>query len=142
MVKTSSYHKNLIRRYLIWCYKTTKEELDKTERYFTQLDVDTYVLKQLRAQKDYKRSTKTPSYRALVDQFEEYMAKKKANVIKKKYSDKKQTTLQPHYQYLKNRLLAIEGAIEHFLGRKEQKEIVRLYEEEMTRRILSAREHA
>jgi len=46
--------KNLLRRYLIWCYKTTKEELDKVDRYFTQDVADAYILKCLRSGKDYR----------------------------------------------------------------------------------------
>jgi len=140
-VKKTQYQKDLTKRYFVWCYKTTKEELDRIERYFTQFEVDAFVLKKLRSTQDYKKTADKHSYRNTVNQFEKYMEKKKTNVLSKKYSDKKLTKLNPQYQYLKNRLSAIESAIDHFLGKKEREVIRRLYEEEMTRRILQATDH-
>lgn len=43
-VKISYSQENLIRSYLIWCYKTTKEDLDRIDRYFTQVLVDRRLL--------------------------------------------------------------------------------------------------
>jgi hypothetical protein len=133
--------KDLIRRYLVWCYKTTKEELDKIERYFTQLKADGFVLQVLRKTKEYRSSGGNKEYRDMVDQFQVYMDKKEANVLKKKFTDSRRQALNPDYQYLKNRFVAIEGAIRHFLGAGELKKMNHLYEQEMTGRILQAREH-
>ena len=140
-MKRTQHQNDLIRRYLVWCYKTTKEDFDRIERYFTQLEVDTYVLKKMRSNKDYIKASKMHPYRTLIDQFEGYMKKKEAKVLKEKYSDKSFKKLQPHYQYLKSRLAALEGAIVHFLGKREKIRIRRLYEEEMTHRIMEARDH-
>ena len=137
----SQREKDLTRRYLAWCYKTTKENLDRIDRYFTQLDVDAFVLKRLRESRDYSGAAKNHPYRGLVDQFEEYMGQKKKNVLKKKFTDGKNAKLDPQYQYLKNRCEAIEKAIVSFLGKKELGAIRCLYEEEMTRRIVTATEH-
>ena len=133
--------KHLIRRYLIWCYKTTKEELDKVDRYFTQLKVDDLVLRQLRSVKEYKLSVGSKSYKDMVDRFQEYMSKKESNVLKKKYANDEHSVLNPDYQYLHYRFKAIEKAIIRFLGKDELKRICSLYENEMTRRILEARQH-
>ena len=62
--------KNLKKRYLIWFYKTTKEELDKIERKFTQVDIDRFILKEL------KKSDKDNDVKSLIEQFEEYIQKK------------------------------------------------------------------
>lgn len=132
---------NLIRRYLMWCYKTTKEELDKVDRYFTQIKVDDFVWRQLRESKNYKSVSGNKSYQDLVDQFQAYMHNKEDNALKKKFQDGQGGLLTSDYQYLQHRFTAIEEAIHHFLGDKELKEIGRLYEQEMTRRILGAREH-
>ena len=128
--------KNLIHRYLVWCYKTTKESLDKIDRYYTQLQVDEFILKHLRNKK-----IKDAAYAHLVDSFEEYMLKKKKNVDKQKYADEAQAILRSDYVYLTNRFLAIEKAIVHFLGKKQLAVIENLYEKEMTLRILQTREH-
>ena len=133
--------KDLIRRYLLWCYKTTKEELDKIDRYFTQLKADAFVLLQLRKSKEYKSSVrKSASYKTIVEQFQVYMADKEAGVLKKKYKNGKHTELNPGYQYLKKRFLAIEKALEYFLGKNDLNKICNVYEEEMTNRILQARD--
>ena len=135
----SNNQKQLIRRYLIWCYKTTKEDLDRIDRYYTQLKVDQLILDQfIKAPGFFKEEE---AYQNLVRDFEKYMATKKDNVDQKKFKDSKQQVLNPSYKYLRNRFAAIEKAIEHFLGVKELRKIEALYEEEFTRRILEAREH-
>ncbi len=133
--------KQLTRRYLIWCYKTTKEELDKVDRYFTQLPVDDFILKKLKSFKEYKGVKGQTAYRKKVDDFSLYMGKKEMNILKKKFLNSTKATFHPEYQYLKNRFFAIEKSIIHFFGPKELTKIRQLYEEEMTRRILEAREH-
>jgi len=133
--------RNLTRRYLVWCYKTTKEELDKIDRYFTQLDVDVSILKQLRNTQDYRNANDSKEYKVLVDQFQTYMRKKEGNVIKQKFKNADRVELNPEYQYLFHRFAAIEQAIIEFLGKKELDNICDLYEQEMTHRILLAREH-
>jgi len=133
--------KELLRRYLVWCYKTTKEDLDRIDRYFTQFQADALLLKILRNQQDYHKSPRTDPYRQLVDGFETYMKEKHQSALKKKFADKAHEQLEPQYRYLRNRLGAIEKAIVHFFGKKELAVIGRLYEEEMTSRILTAREH-
>ena len=143
MVKKSktAREKELIRRYLIWCYKTTKEDLDRIDRYFTQFEADTFLLKTLRTQNDYQKAPPTDPYRVLVAGFETYMKEKKLKALKKKFLNESGSQLEPQYRYLRNRFGAVEKAIVHFLGKKELTVIGRLYEEEMTTRILTAREH-
>ena len=140
--KLSQKEKNLIRRYLVWCYKTTKEELDKIDRYFTQLKADDFILKHLKKMRDYKSPAGNDDYKNLVDGFKIYMDKKEKNVLGEKFKDQGCTKLMPEYQYLRNRLAAVEKTIVHFLGAKELNRACLLYEEEMTKRILCAREHA
>jgi hypothetical protein len=133
--------KNLIRRYLTWCYKTTKEELDKIDRYFTQIKADEVILKQLKKTKEEKSSAENKASEDTVDRFQAYMKNKEENALKKKFKDGKSGAWHPEYQYLHHRFMAIEHAIRHFLGADELKKISFLYEQEMTRRILEAREH-
>lgn len=133
--------KNLIRRYLIWCYKTTKEELDRIDRYATQNMVDTVLLKKLRNGLRFKKASADDSYRALIIQFQEYMQKKLENADQKKFVDGFQKDLKPEYQYLLDRCRVIEETIRYFLGKKELAHICSLYEQEMIQRILQAKEH-
>ncbi|MCA9409520.1 MAG: hypothetical protein H6755_05065 [Candidatus Omnitrophica bacterium] len=128
---------NLIRRYLVWCYKTTKEDLDRIDRYFTQFTVDSHLLESLKKEKVFKSDMK---YKDAVKQFEQYMHEKIDKARQKKFVDNKEE-LNTEYVYLQNRMVAIENTISKLLGEEMLKEIVRLYEEEMTVRILQAREH-
>ena len=129
----------LFRRYLIWCYKTTKEDFDRIERKFTQLEVDYFLQKQLSAV--FPGKGLAAGCQAKLDEFAQYIADKEKDAMSTKYADEKQKVLQPEYWYLQARLEAIRKAIKHFLGGKELKKIDDLYEQEMTNRILAAREH-
>lgn len=131
--------KNLIRRYLIWCYKTTKEELDRIDRKFTQLKVDYFMLDELK--KMDKKTLVSSDYAKLLSDFIVYIENKEKDAQESKFSDSKKQHLNSRYLFLRNRLSTIEKAIIHFLGPKQKIEIARLYEEEMTRRILESREH-
>lgn len=133
-----SNDKNLIKRYLIWCYKTTKEDLDRVDRYFTQRVVDEIILNELKSSKDYKQSK---AYQAKVGEFAAYMDKKLNAAKGKKFSGAKSKKLNDDYLYLDNRMSAIEEAIKIIFGAKELKKINDMYEKEMTSRILTAREH-
>ena len=128
--KLSLEHKNLIRRYLLWAYKSTKEAYERIERKTTQLQVDEFILDHLTRNKSGIPST-----------FKAYVADKRRDELKLKYVDGSRKALHPQYLYLKNRLLAIEAAIRYFLGDKELKRIAKLFEEEFTRRILESRDH-
>lgn len=144
MPKKSSLDKkqrDLIRRYLIWCYKTTKEELDRIDRYYTQYSVDKIILKELRSAKEYG-VVHFPEYMKQVGEFADYMEKKKSNADQKKYNSPTQKILTDNYLYLSKRFAAIEKAVVYFLGSKALEEIRQLYEQEMTTRILQAREHS
>ena len=137
---------DLIRRYLVWCYKTTKEDLDKIDRYFTQAVVDDYLIERLKNLSEYKdRGT---FFHKSVEDFVQYARpvgslreEKKAKAEGKKFADSAQKTLHPDYQYVNARVEAIEQAICHFFDQKELEKITALYENEMTERILKAREH-
>jgi hypothetical protein len=132
--------RDLTRRYLVWCYKTAKEELDKIDRYFTQLTVDKYILMQLKEVREYKKVNEHDHFRR-VEEFRVYMEKKRINALKKKFLDGKKGKVTPEYQYLFNRFVAIQKAVTVFLGKKELAVICSLYEKEMTQRILQTREH-
>ena len=129
----------LIRRYLVWCYKTTKEELDKIDRYFTQAVVDDYLIERLKTSPEYKARA-TPFHKSVED-FIQYALEKKTKAEGRKFADSAQAVLHPDYQYLNARVTAIEQAICHFFDQKELERVAALYENEMTERILKAREH-
>ncbi|MFH0855667.1 MAG: hypothetical protein V1869_04070 [Candidatus Omnitrophota bacterium] len=124
--------KNLKKRYLIWFYKTTKEALDKIERKFTQVDIDRFILEEL------KNSDKDKAAESLIARFEEYLQKKETDGLSLKFENKK---VRPDYLFLCWKLEAIEKAIAKELGKKALEEIKLLYEVEMIERILRSTEH-
>ena len=137
-ISLTSNDQLLIRRYLIWFYKSVKEGLDRIDRKFTQVTVDDFILGELKKAK-IDQSTKVV-YDTYVHNFEDYVQTKHNDGLKSKFKDSSVKSLHPDYVYLANRLKAVESAIVHFLGAKDLSMIRRLYEEEMTRRILEARE--
>lgn len=122
--------KNLKRRYLIWLYKTTKEALDKIERKFTQLEIDRFILKELKKNKD-------KGLKKFIAEFEVYIQNKEKDGMALKYRGEK---LKPDYLLLELKLKAIEKAIIKELGNKALNEIKSLYEKEMLERILKTTE--
>lgn len=124
--------KNLKKRYLIWLYKATKESLDKILRKFTQLEIDNFILRQL---KDGKNAGKIDKF---IAELEEYIRNKEKDSLCLKFENKE---LKPDFRFLDLKLKAIEKSIVKELGRKALKEIKLLYETEMTERILKNTEH-
>ena len=122
---------NLKKRYLLWLYKTTKEELDRTERKFTQLEIDGIILKEL------KKLDKKNKAKKLIADFAAYMENKQRDAAQLKYEGK---NLKPDYYALALKLAAIENAIIEVFGSQGLKEIRSLYEKEMTERILKSTE--
>ena len=128
-IKLTPNEKNLIRRYLVWCYKSTKEELDRIDRKFTQLKVDDFILSKLSAKSGAEKRILEKS----ITEFKQYITQKQESAAAE--------TLTPQHIYLKNRFSAVEDAAKYFLGAQELAKMVALYEQEMTTRILQAREH-
>jgi len=140
-MKLKREEENLIRRYLVWCYKTTKEELDRIDRKFTQLTVDYFLLKEISKRQNSSLGSSQRQYSKFIDEFNAYIRQKEKDASQTKFLDAKKAKPHPRYEYLRNRLLAIEKAISFFLGKKELDNITVLYEWEMTRRILGASDH-
>jgi hypothetical protein len=123
---------NLKKRYLLWLYKTTKEALDRIERKFTQLEIDKFLLNEL------KESAKDPRLAKYLDELKAYIAGKEKEGLELMYQG---DGLSPEYHFLVLKVAAIEKAILKELGRKGLLEIRFLYEQEMEERILRSTEH-
>jgi hypothetical protein len=124
--------RNLRKRYLIWLYKTTKEELDRIERKFTQLEVDKFILKELRKQ------NKEEKLKEFITEFENYINNKEKEGLAQKFDGGK---LSAGFIFLEAKLKSIEKAIVKELGASGLHEVKSLYEKEMTERILKSSEH-
>lgn len=123
--------KNLKKRYCLWLYKVTKDELDRIERKFTQLDIDRTILARLK-----KARSKNDLSKFIAD-FRNYISNKESDGLRLKYEGK---SLKPEYEFLLLKLEAVEKAIKKALGKSALIEIKSLYEKEMTERILKSTE--
>lgn len=130
---------NLKLRYLLWLYKTTKEELDRINRNFTQLQVDEFMFKILSANLKSIPKPQGRPYKRYLRDFSNYISDKRRAGLGLKFDKSGQTN--PSYRFLKDKLSSIEKAIKRFLGQKKLKEIKSLYHQEMLRRILEERQH-
>lgn len=124
--------RNLKFRYCLWFYKTAKEELDKVERKFTQLEIDRLILGEL------KKAKAKNDISGFIADFEKYIGDKEAAGRTAKFNG---NALKPEYEFLLLKLAAIEKAIVKKFGKPELSRIKRLYEAEMSERILKSREH-
>jgi len=133
--------KNLKKRYLLWMYKTNKEALDRIERKFTQLEIDRFILKELRKLDRDKKVQK------FIGEFNGYIQNKEKEAISLKYENKDFPAIagsrhrreKPGYKFLDFKLKAIEKAITSKLGKAELRKIKDIYTQEMLRRIIEER---
>lgn len=133
--------KKLKTRYLVWLYKTTKEQLDKIDRKFTQLEVDRFILKELERNSSRFSKEQRNSLEKYLNDFKEYIAKKETEAAAFKFTAATKKEVSPEYLFLKFKFKAIEKQIKGLLGKKALAEIQDLYEREMLRRIIEEREH-
>jgi hypothetical protein len=130
--------KNLKFRYLLWLYKTTKEELDRIERKFTQLDIDRGILGYISKYADSSKVKAKDKLSKFIKAFKEYIDNKEKDGLDLKFDNRK---LKSEYYFSLVKLKAIEKSIVKQLGRKAKERIKLLYEQEMIRRILESEEH-
>lgn len=130
--------KNLEFRYLLWLYKTVREELDRTERKFTQLGIDKEILKYILKQANSSKVADKNRLDKFLSEFKEYIDKKEEQGRALKFDGRK---LKAEYYFPLLKLEAIEKTIVRQLGKKARHKIKSLYEQEMARRILESKEH-
>ncbi len=124
--------KNLKKRYLLWLYKTTKEALDRIERKFTQLEIDRFILRELR------KCGKDKKLEKFIREFSEYIENKQKDGLNLKFEG---ANLRPDYRFLILKIKAVEKAIVNNFGKAGLNEVKSLYEKEMSERIIKSTEH-
>lgn len=130
---------NLKTRYLIWLYKTAKEELDRIDRKFTQPEVDKFIYDELNSSLNAVSNAQKALYKKLLDEFSNYIKNKENGAFQLKFE--KSSVERPHYIFLKNKINAIEKAIIKFHGRGKLNQIKLLYHQEMIKRIWEEKQH-
>jgi hypothetical protein len=125
-------------RYLLWLYKTTKEEFDRIERKFTQIEIDKKIMRYMRQHVDSKNIKRKSESRKFLADFKEYISKKEKDGVAAKFDGKK---FKADYYHLSMKLKAIEKVTIAELGRSRWRLIKNLHEQEMRRRIIEAQDH-
>jgi len=131
--------RDLKRRYLIWLYKAIKEAFDRKERKFTQLDIDKFMLDEMNKElgQAYLPHEKENIQKHMLD-FIAYIENKEKDCAQLRGQDKEKSA---EFIFMDMKLQAVEKAIVKELGKRELARIKRMYEKEMTRRILEEKEH-
>lgn len=126
--------KNLKFRYLLWFYKIAKDEFERIERKFTQLEIDKKILENMREKMRRLEPELKNGLTNHFDEFKDYIAKKQRAGNALKFEKE---SLRPEYRFLALKLKSIEEIIVRELGEDKKDEIKALYEEEMKKRILA-----
>ncbi len=119
--------RSLTKRYLFWLYKTTKDELDRIDRKFTQLDVD-------RALQRYLKARAGGVLAPFLQEWERYIAAKEKDAQALKFDAQGRPLAS--YAFLALKLEAVERETRKRFGARALAEFRRLYEEAAMKNIL------
>lgn len=126
--------KSLSKRYLFWLYKTTKDELDKIERKFTQLAIDRRIAKVLGRDTKALGSSLAQALAPFLKEWKEYVFQKESDAANLKFTP--DGAFQGRYVFLHLKLKAVLEAARDILGKKALGEFKKLYEEAAIEGIL------
>lgn len=126
---------SLSKRYLLWLYKMTRDEADKIERKFTQLDIDREVEKFLKKKTGGLKSSLKAGMSPFMEEWKEYIFAKESDAQKLKFTEEGQP--DPKYIFLRLKLEAIESVMKASFGATFFKEARKLYEDSCIQRILA-----
>ena len=124
---------SLQKRYLFWLYKTTKDELDRIDRKFTQLDIDREMLDIFRHQADIAPDVVRGGLDALAREWKEYVAGKEADARKLRFDDEGRVLASYYFLHLK--LKGTLAIARRRFGANMFRYFKRLYEEASMRLI-------
>ena len=130
--------RDLTYRYLLWLYKTLKEELDRVERKFTQLEVDREIGRYILKNAHLSQIDDDIKFRELCRDWKEYTDKKESDGRALKYSGDK---WKAEYYFLMLKFEAVKKIITKLFSKKALDNIHEAYEDQMRQRILESREH-
>lgn len=125
--------RSLQKRYLFWLYKTTKDELDRIDRKFTQLDIDRAMLDVFRCQAVAARDAVQGGVDAFVREWQDYVAQKETDARKLRFDEEGRVLAS--YYFLCLKLSAVLDMIRRRFGAKTVKDFKRLYEDASMRLI-------
>lgn len=125
--------RSLQKRYLFWLYKTTKDELDKIDRKFTQLEIDRRIQEILVKSSRKAGRALQGGIGLLVEEWKGYIAQKERDALRLKFSEG--GALDPKYVFLHLKLKSISQVILAMFGAGVLEEFKSRYEEAAMRMI-------
>lgn len=125
---------SLYKRYLFWLYKMTRDELDRIERKFTQLEIDEEITRFFDRVLTGLSGALSQEVGGLVDEWKRYVAQKAADASRLKHG--RTGAPKPEILLLHMKLAAVEKLADSYLGKKALKDFRRLYEDAAMQRIL------
>lgn len=132
--------KNLQLRYLMWLYKTTKEQIDRIDRKFTQLDIDCKIRAYLAVHiKKYPPAVRN-GLEAQLTKWSRYISDKEVAALDSKFCDSKKRIPRAEYAFLSLKLQVVEKLMRTAGGAKFLQGVKRAYYREMARRIFAEKE--
>jgi hypothetical protein len=125
--------RSLQKRYLFWLYKTTKDELDRIDRKFTQLDIDRAMLDFFRGRAVGARDVVKGGVDIFVREWQEYVTGKEADARKLRFDEK--GGILASYYFLHLKLKAVLDLAQRRFGARAVRDFKRYYEEASMRLI-------
>lgn len=118
---------SLTQRYLFWLYKTTRDQTDKIDRKFTQLEVDKEIQKILEKKVNSLKKASQKSLNTFLKEWKEYIFAKQSDAQKLKVNE--EGGFSDEYLFLHLKLAAITQIIKDRFGLAALKKFKALYEE-------------
>ncbi len=125
---------SLYKRYLFWLYKTIREDLDRTDRKFTQLVLDERIAALLERDAAALDKDLRQGVGSFIEEWKTYIAQKADDAHKLKFSESGMPMFE--YVFLRLKLRAVERLIVERLGRRRLNEFKRRLEEAAMQGIL------
>ena len=125
---------SLTQRYLFWLYKTTREQTDKIDRKFTQLEVDKEIQKILEKRIYSLKKGSQKSLKPFLKEWKEYIFAKQSDAQKLKFNE--EGGFSDEYLFLHLKLAAITEIIKDRFGLAALKKFKALCAERAFKAIL------
>jgi hypothetical protein len=134
LVENKKDKASLHKRYLLWLYKMTRDELDKIERKFTQLDIDSEIEKKLAQRSGSFSAAARKGLEPFLSEWKEYVALKRKDAQKLKFNEAGEVVAS--YLFLRLKLECVEAITARRFGARTLSGFKQLYEESSIRRIM------
>lgn len=130
-----NFKKNALhKRYLLWLYKTVKDELEKIDRKFTQMDIDRKIQAKLIDACGLQDQKTRKELEPFLQEWKEYIFSKESSAQKLKFTE--EGKVNPEYLFLRMKFEAVCEVTRALFGPEGLREFESLLEAVALERIL------